>query len=141
MKRVFLATLATVFALCMQAQDTSMPTFTSPDGVLKVIIHTQNNEVKYTIYEGELKDGNIYALDNNIALNIEGAKEGRYTISSPKLVKEHFDAPNYKLSSFDSEYNTVTVKNKMASTLSSEPTTAVLHTDFSPHQQKKNGKC
>jgi alpha-glucosidase len=112
MKRVFLATLVTVFALCMQAQDTSMPTFTSPDGVLKVIIHTQNNEVKYTIYEGELKDGNIYALDNNIALNIEGAKEGRYTISSPKLVKEHFDAPNYKLSSFDSEYNTVTVKNK-----------------------------
>lgn len=112
MKRIFLATIAAAFTLCMQAQNALKTTFSSPDGILKVMIQAEGNDVKYTIYEGELTDGNIYALDNNIALNIEGIKEGKYTISTPKLIKEHFDAPNYKQASFDSEYNTVTVKNK-----------------------------
>lgn len=112
MKRIFLATIAAAFTLCMQAQNALKTTFSSPDGILKVMIQAEGNDVKYTIYEGELTDGNIYVLDNNIALNIEGIKEGKYTISTPKLIKEHFDAPNYKQASFDSEYNTVTVKNK-----------------------------
>jgi len=85
---------------------------TSPDGRLKVIINTHDNNLSYNVFEGNFTDRNIYAIDNNISLNIEGMGKNQYTVSSPKRVKEHFDAPNYKLTSFDDEYNQVIVKNK-----------------------------
>ena len=106
--RNLLCALCPLCALCAQAQTE----FTSPDGKLKVIINTKAKELTYTVYEGELKDRNVYALDNAIALNIEGMGKSQYTASAPKRIKEHFEAVNYKLTSFDDEYNQVIVKNK-----------------------------
>ena len=103
------------FVLSMQAQNATIDgdvNLTSPDGRLKVIINTHNNELSYNIFEGNITDRNVYAVDNHIALNIEGMGKNQYTISSPKRVKEHFDALNYKFTSFDDEYNQVIVKNK-----------------------------
>lgn len=115
MRHVFSTIMSMTIALAMQAQGNSempKPTLTSPNGVLKVAIDTKNEQLSYTVFEGTLPDGYIYAANNEIALNVEGIGKNKYSVSSPKLVKEHFDAPNYKLTTFDSEYNQVIVKNK-----------------------------
>ena len=110
LNRTHLTPLCLLCALCASAQKGS---FTSPDGKLNVSINAQGTELTYMVFEGELADRNVYALDNAIALNIEGTAKSQYSnISAPKLVKEHFDAVNYKQTSFDDEYNQVIVKNK-----------------------------
>jgi hypothetical protein len=45
-------------------------------------------------------------------LLLDGKKASQYSGTATKSAKEHFDAPNYKLTSFDDAYNAVTVKNK-----------------------------
>jgi alpha-glucosidase len=45
-------------------------------------------------------------------LLLEGKKASQYTSATARSAKEHFDAPNYKLTSFDDAYNALTVKNK-----------------------------
>ncbi len=113
MKHFFSFLCMVASMLTMQAQTSMKETLTSPNGVLKVYINTHNNNLSYIIYEGDLfKDRIVYAADNAIALNIEGMGKNQYTVSKPKLVKEHFDAPNYKFTSFDDAYNQVIVKNK-----------------------------
>ncbi len=113
MKHFFSFLCMVASMLTMQAQTSMKETLTSPDGVLKVYINTHNNNLSYIIYEGDLfKDRIVYAIDNAIALNMEGMGKNQYTVSKPKLVKEHFDAPNYKFTSFDDAYNQVIVKNK-----------------------------
>ena len=115
MKRIFFTYCMLAFVLGIQAQNATLEdnvNLTSPDGKLKVIINTHDNNLSYSLFEGNITDRNIYAAENHIALNIEGMGKSQYTISYPKRVKEHFDAPNYKLTSFDDEYNQVIVKNK-----------------------------
>ncbi len=115
MKRIFLTYNLLALVLSMQAQNPAFDdkvNLTSPDGRLKVIINTDNNTLNYSVFEDNITSHNIYAWNNNISLNIEGMGKNQYTISSPKRVKEHFDAPNYKFTSFDDEYNQVVVKNK-----------------------------
>ena len=101
MKRYILSICIIASALSMLAQKPTSRTFASPNGVLKVQIDTNEGKLHYSVYEGTLEGGNIYAQANSIALNIEGAGKNQYTISTPKLFKEHFDAFNYKLASFD----------------------------------------
>lgn len=43
---------------------------------------------------------------------LEGTKASQYISASTQSAKEHFDAPNYKITSFDDEYNQMKVKNK-----------------------------
>ncbi|MBQ6965757.1 MAG: glycoside hydrolase family 97 protein [Bacteroidaceae bacterium] len=114
MKRTHLTFTLMAFVCAMYAQSPfdKDVNLTSPDGRLKVIINTHDNNLSYNVFEGNFTDHNIYAIDNNISLNIEGMGKNQYTVSSPRRVKEHFDAPNYKLTSFDDEYNQVIVKNK-----------------------------
>lgn len=114
-RRTLLTLMLMAGVSAMQAQTSAFDAdvnLTSPDGRLKVIINTHDNKLSYNVFEGNFTDRNVYAVDNNIALNIEGMGKNQYTISSPKRVKEHFNAPNYKFSSFDDEYNQVIVKNK-----------------------------
>jgi len=112
MKQILSILLFTALALAMQAKTDEMPTLTSHDGRLKVFIETRSPLLQYTVYEGRLADRNVYALDNAIGLDIEGMGKSQYTVSKPKLVKEHTDAPNYKLAAFDDAYNQVIVKNR-----------------------------
>lgn len=113
MKSLVIATVLVLVAMTARAVD--CVTFTSPNGVLKVVLLDKSERLQYTVFEGEGKTPNysstIYAIDNEMALNIEGKKAGRYTISKPRLVKEQFTATNYKLSSFTGEYNQVIAKN------------------------------
>lgn len=96
-----------------KASNKDLLEFTSPDGRLNVHINARDGQVSYSVYEGRLEDRNIYALDNIIALQIEGVEAtGRYSFSKPVRVTEHFDAPNYKITSFDDTYNKVVLKNK-----------------------------
>ena len=113
MKQTILLTLLLVVAsLCSQAKETAA-TLCSPNGVLKVSIDIHDGNLRYTIYEGNRANDNIYALNNKVGLNITGTRQSHFiTISKPKRTQEHFDIPNCKLSSFESEYNQVTVKNR-----------------------------
>ena len=45
-------------------------------------------------------------------LLLEGKKASQYTSVTTTSVKEHFEAPNYKLTTFDDAYNALMVKNK-----------------------------
>ena len=94
------------------AQHAVRPTFTSPDGRLKVYIETDGSEVRYCVFEDEQEqECSIYAM-NAISLQLEGMDKSRYTVSAPKRVKVHFVAPNYKSPAFDDSYNQVVVSNK-----------------------------
>ena len=60
--------------ICAQPAEPAS-TLTSPDGVLQVSIDTHDgSNLSYSIYEGRLGEGNIYALHNAIGLQIEGMK-------------------------------------------------------------------
>ncbi len=109
MKKLLFLLCLTFVALSTHAKENV--TLTSPNGVLKVYINIANETLQYSIWEGELKDCNTYAVDNKAALNIEGiANKGYTSISKPKLIKESFNAPNYKFSQFSDEYYQVIVK-------------------------------
>ncbi len=91
---------------CLPAKIT---TFTSPDGKLEVCIITDGKYLSYNLSEG----ARLYARSNEIALNIEGLGESRYTsVSGPRLVKEHIVAPFYRQAQFSESYNQVIVKNR-----------------------------
>lgn len=110
MKKILSAICMVIIALTANAKDV---TLTSPNGILKVAIVTEHENLQYTVWEGDLKDRNVYAVDNQIALNIEGIKNAGYiSVSQPKHVKESFNAPNYKLAQFSDEYNQVIAKGK-----------------------------
>ncbi|MBQ3628524.1 MAG: hypothetical protein II947_05790, partial [Bacteroidaceae bacterium] len=74
MKRTHLTFTLMAFVCAMYAQSPfdKDVNLTSPDGRLKVIINTHDNNLSYNVFEGNFTDHNIYAIDNNISLNIEG---------------------------------------------------------------------
>lgn len=105
-----------LLCLCLMALGTNAKndvTLTSPNGVLKVFINIDNETLQYSVWEGELQERNAYAVDNKAAINIQGMKNKGYaSLSKPRLVKESFDAPNYKFSQFSDSYNQVIAKGK-----------------------------
>ncbi|MBO4673881.1 MAG: glycoside hydrolase family 97 protein [Bacteroidaceae bacterium] len=90
--------------LMMQAQ--VKETLLSPNGKVKMEI-IANNELTFNIF-----DNGKQLLKGMPNLLIEGKKASLYTGASAKSVEEHFDAPNYKMASFDDAYNALIVKNK-----------------------------
>ena len=107
MKRIALLCLSFTLFLTASAQ-----TLTSPNGLLKVSINCKGNQLSYSIHEEREREDRIYALNNHIALHIEGMGDSKYTIGKVKSVSEHIVAPNYRQAEFDVKYNQLIVKNK-----------------------------
>lgn len=104
MKRIFLTFSMMASAFAMHAQVNT--TLVSPNGKVKVQINA-DKELKFNIIDGE---NTLMSGTPDLLLN--GKKASQYNGSTTKSVKEHFDAPNYKCTSFDDEYNQLLVKNK-----------------------------
>ncbi|MBQ8050835.1 MAG: glycoside hydrolase family 97 protein [Bacteroidaceae bacterium] len=112
MKRLAILLLFAGYTLLCAAAQLVPTHLTSPDGRLKVFVNTRDGQLSYTVFEGELTDRNIYALDNQIALFLDEMGKNRYSLSKPKLIREHLVAPNYRQAEFDVAYNQLIVKNK-----------------------------
>ncbi|MDE6721438.1 MAG: glycoside hydrolase family 97 protein [Bacteroidaceae bacterium] len=104
MRYIFSTLCFVASALTMQAQ--VKETATSPNGKIKIEINA-DKELTFSVV-----DNNKTLLTGTLDLLLEGKKASQYTSASAKSAKEHFDAPNYKLTSFDDAYNQVVVKNK-----------------------------
>lgn len=104
MRYIFSTLCFVASALTMQAQ--VKETATSPNGRIKIEINA-DKELTFSVV-----DNNKTLLTCTLDLLLEGKKASQYTSASAKSAKEHFDAPNYKLASFDDAYNQVVVKNK-----------------------------
>lgn len=91
-------------ALTMQAQ--VKETLTSPNGQVKVEI-IADKELVFNILNNEKS-----LVKGMPDLLLEDKKSSQYTSISTQSVQEHFDAPNYKMASFDDAYNALIVKNK-----------------------------
>ena len=103
MRRIFSFIIA-AWALTIQAQVTTK--LASPNN--KVVVEIKaGKELTYSIIDDGTK-----LLSGTPNLLLEGKKASQYSGTATKSAKEHFDAPNYKLTSFDDAYNAVTVKNK-----------------------------
>ncbi len=85
---------------------------TSPDGRLKVDIQCSGSQLSYSIREEREPEDRIFALNNHIALHIEGMGNSKYTMGKVKSVSEHIVAPNYRQGEFDIKYNQLIIKNK-----------------------------
>ncbi len=88
----------------------SAQTLSSPDGRLKVNIVAKGSQLSYTVYETEIDTRFVYANNNAVALDIEGTKTQKWSISSKKSKHEHIVAPNYRQAEFDVKYNQIVVK-------------------------------
>lgn len=104
MRHIFSIICIAASTLTMQAQ--VKETLTSPNGKVKVEINA-DKELTFNIIDAEKK-----LLTGTPNLLLEGKKASQYTGTTSTSGKEHFEAPNYKLSSFDDAYNALTVKNK-----------------------------
>ncbi|MDE5999823.1 MAG: glycoside hydrolase family 97 N-terminal domain-containing protein, partial [Bacteroidaceae bacterium] len=104
MRYIFSTLCFVASALTMQAQ--VKETATSPNGKIKIEINA-DKELTFSVV-----DNNKTLLTGTLDLLLESKKASQYTSASAKSAKEHFDAPNYKLTSFDDAYNQVVVKNK-----------------------------
>ena len=104
MKRIFLTfcLMASVFAINAQVS----ATLSSPNGKVKVEINA-DNELTFKVI-----DNGTELLNGTTDLLLNGKKASQYNGTTTKSAKEHIDAPNYKLTSFDDEYNQLMVKNK-----------------------------
>ena len=103
MRRIFSFIIA-AWALTIQAQ--VMTKLASPNN--KVVVEIKaDKELTYSII-----DDGTRLMSGTPNLLLEGKKTSQYSGTATKSAKEHFDAPNYKLTSFDDAYNAVTVKNK-----------------------------
>lgn len=112
MKTFFTALSLCAISTIASAATKDEITFSSPDGVLSIHIDASSNYPRYSVYEGSDANKSIYADNNTIALLFEGMGKDQYSITAPKLIKEHFNAPLYKTTSFSDEYNQVIVKSK-----------------------------
>ncbi|MCQ2212495.1 MAG: glycoside hydrolase family 97 protein [Bacteroidaceae bacterium] len=106
MKKLNIATILLLGARVCYAQVDA--TLASPNGLLKVEIHA-DKALTYTVKDGS----DILMKDNAAELQMEGTKASKYTSSTPiKYIKEEIKAPNYKLATINSEYNSCTIKNR-----------------------------
>lgn len=104
MKYIFSILCLATSALTMQAQ--VKETLASPNSKLKIEINADKELIFNIIDNGKsLVKG---ALD----LQLDGKKASQYTSIVSKSAQEHFEATNYKLTSFDDAYNALIVKNK-----------------------------
>lgn len=104
MKHLFTTWCLAASALTVQAQ--VRQTLTSPNGHVKIEINADKELVFNVIDNGKT------LLQGEAAMLLEGTKACQYISASTQSAKEHFDAPNYKITSFDDEYNQMKVKNK-----------------------------
>ncbi|MBR1522025.1 MAG: glycoside hydrolase family 97 protein [Bacteroidaceae bacterium] len=104
MKRIFLTFCLMAFTFAINAQVST--TLSSPNGKVKVEINA-DNELTFKVI-----DNGTELLSGTTDLLLNGKKASRYSGTTTKSAKEHIDAPNYKLASFDDEYNQLMVKNK-----------------------------
>lgn len=104
MKHLFTTWCLAASALTVQAQ--VRQTLTSPNGHVKIEINADKELVFNVIDNGKT------LLQGEAAMLLEGTKASQYISASTQSAKEHFDAPNYKITSFDDEYNQMKVKNK-----------------------------
>ena len=104
MKYLFTTWCLAASALTVQAQ--VRQTLTSPNGHVKIEINADKELVFNVIDNGKT------LLQGEAAMLLEGTKASQYISASTQSAKEHFDAPNYKITSFDDEYNQMKVKNK-----------------------------
>ena len=104
MKHLLFAIGFTTFASFAHAQVNT--NISSPNGKLKIEIKA-DKELNFTV-----TDDGKQLISSTPDLLFQGKKPSQYHGSSTKAVKEHFDAPNYKITSFDDEYNQLIVKNK-----------------------------
>ena len=104
MKHLLFAIGFTTFASFAHAQVNT--NISSPNGKLKIEIKA-DKELNFTV-----TDDGKQLISSTPDLLLQGKKPSQYHGSSTKAVKEHFDAPNYKITSFDDEYNQLIVKNK-----------------------------
>lgn len=73
----------------------------SPDGKLTLEVSV-DKDIKYSVYDG----GQLLMKDNVAGMKFAGIKESKYSVVSTKgTIKEKITSPNYKFSSFESEYN------------------------------------
>ena len=104
MKHLFTTWCLAASALTVQAQ--VRQTLTSPNGQVKIEINADKKLVFNVIDNGKT------LLQGEASMLLEGIKASQYISTSTQSAKEHFDAPNYKITSFDDEYNQMKVKNK-----------------------------
>ena len=104
MKQIFTIFCMAASTLMMQAQVKA--TLTSHNGKVKVEI-SADKELTFNIFDNGKQI--VKGIPN---LLLEGKKTSLYSGTSTKSVEEHFEAPYYKLVSFDDAYNALTVKNK-----------------------------
>ena len=104
MKHLFTTWCLAASALTVQAQ--VRQTLTSPNGQVKIEINADKKLVFNVIDNGKT------LLQGEASMLLEGTKASQYISTSTQSAKEHFDAPNYKITSFDDEYNQMKVKNK-----------------------------
>ena len=104
MRHIFSIICLAASTLTMQAQ--VKETLTSPNGKVKIEINA-DKELTFSIIDDANK-----LLTGTPNLLLEGKKASQYTSVTTTSVKEHFEAPNYKLTTFDDAYNALMVKNK-----------------------------
>lgn len=103
--KILLTASILMSALAVQAQTTA--SLTSPNGKIKVEVNA-DKELVYTVID----NGNTL-LTNTIGIDIAGAKSSKFFATKDmKSTKESITAPNYKLATFTSEYNTYIINNK-----------------------------
>ena len=109
--KICIPTLALAFVSLTASAQQSKPSLISPDGSILVFFDTSGSRLSYTITDANPSVPAYYALDNEIALDIPGVKQGKYSVSKQKSFTEHFDAPLYKQTSFSDSYNQVLLKS------------------------------
>ena len=104
MKRTFLLLSLTACISATQAQiNTSL---TSPNGKVKIEVNA-DKELTFKVI-----DSGVSLLTGTPDLLLNGKKASQYNGTVTQSIKEHFNAPNYKITSFDDAYNQLIVKNK-----------------------------
>ena len=110
--KTYITTIALALASVMSSAQQGQPSVTSPDGSIRVYLNTSGKTLSYTVTDGSASSPSYYAIDNSISLTMPGIEQGKYSVSKPKLVSEHFEAPLYKQTSFSDSYNQVILRNK-----------------------------
>ena len=104
MKRILIIFSLMASVVAIQAQVST--TLTSPNGKVKVQINA-DKELNFKVLDGEKQ-----LVSGTPDLLLNGKKASQYSGTVAKSVKEVITAPNYKLASFEDNYNALTVKNK-----------------------------
>ncbi|MBQ0143556.1 MAG: glycoside hydrolase family 97 N-terminal domain-containing protein, partial [Prevotellaceae bacterium] len=98
-KRLLSIGIATILSISSFAQ--LMQPLSSPNGKLQLKVSV-DKDIKYSVYD----NGQLLMKDNVAGMKFAGIKESKYSAVSTKgTIKEKITSPNYKFSSFESEYN------------------------------------